>query len=627
MSTEEEVTRKLRAILSADVKGYSLLMADDEASTVRTLKSYRKVMSAQIGRHKGRVVDAPGDNLLAEFASVVDAVQCAVEIQKILKKKNDDLPLNKRLEFRIGVNIGDVIQDGDSLYGEGVNIAARIEGLADPSGVCISRNAYDHISNKLNYGYEYLGEHSVKNIEKPVRVYKVLMAEEDAGKLIGDKPSPSRKKWPWLAVVTVAFLIGVIVWQFSYEKLPPIEAASVENMAYPLPDKPSIAVLPFDNLSGDPEQDNFFDGLTVEIISSLSKTDQLFVIAGESSFAYKDKQIKVNQIAEELSVRYILKGSSRLSEDKVRISTQLIDAVSGHHLWAERYDRELKDIFALQDEITLKIVSSLQVKLTEGEQARMWSKHIDFDVYLKMVAALSLWREDSIESHMRNGQIGKEIIDMAPESAVGYSILSWHHWYLALTLGQSPKENLTKAFDLAQEVLSINEYNAWPHALLGSIYMAMKQHEKAIAEGKRSIELQPNGAMVHGLLGFTLYFAGRPDEAIGYLNKGIRLNPFPASWYFSHLGSCYFMKEQYEKALTFFKQALLRSPDNFINYMSLAIVYAELDRQEEADAAVQKLLELYPNFSIESFSAGLPYKNQADLKSLVDAMRKAGLPE
>ena len=627
MPTKEEVTRKLRAILSADVKGYSLLMADDEASTVRTLKSYRKVMSAQIVRHKGRVVDAPGDNLLAEFASVVDAVQCAVEIQKILKEKNDALPLNKRLEFRIGVNIGDVIQDGDSLYGEGVNIAARIEGLADPSGVCISRNAYDHISNKLNYGYEYLGEHSVKNIDRPVRVYKVLMAEEDAGKLIGEKSSPARKKWPWLAVATVAFLIGVIVWQFSYEKLPPIEAASVENMAYPLPDKPSIAVLPFDNLSGDPEQNNFCDGLTIEIISSLSKTDQLFVIAGESSFAYKDKQVKVNQIAEELSVRYILKGSTRLSEDKVRINTQLIDAVSGHHLWTERYDRDLKDIFALQDEITLNVVTSLQIELTEGEQARMWSKHIDFDVYLKMVEALSLWREDSIESHMRHGQIGKEIIKIAPESGVGYSILSWHHWWLALTLGQSPKENLAKAFELAQKALSIQEYDAWGHALLGSIYMAMRQHEKAIAAGKRSIELQPNGAMVHGLLGFTLLFAGQPDEAIGYLNKGIRLNPFPASWYFQHLGSCYLLKGQYEKALTLYKQALLRSPDTFTIHLLLAAIYAVLERQDEAEAAAKKVLELYPSFSIERFSTGLPFKNQADLKILVDALRKAGLPE
>ena len=233
MSTDENVTRKLRAIFSADVKGYSLLMADDETFTVKTLKSYRKVMSAQIVRHKGRVVDTPGDNLLSEFASVVDAVQCAVEIQKILKEKNEDLPPDKRLEFRIGVNIGDVIQDGDSIYGAGVNVAARIEGLADAGGICISRNAYDHVKDKLNYGYEYLGEHEVKNIKDPVRVYKVLMDSEDAGKLIGEKSQPSRKKWPALAVATVAILVAIIVWQFYYEKSPPLEAASVEKMAFP----------------------------------------------------------------------------------------------------------------------------------------------------------------------------------------------------------------------------------------------------------------------------------------------------------------------------------------------------------------------------------------------------------
>ena len=295
----------------------------------------------------------------------------------------------------------------------------------------------------------------------------------------------------------------------------------------------------------------------------------------------------------------------------------------------QRYDRDFKDIFALQDEITIKIVSSLQIELTEGEQARMWIKRgaKNLDVKLKTMKLLSLWREDTIESHMLHGQLSQEVIDMAPGSPVGYLSLSWYHWYLALTLGKSPKENLIKAFNLAQKVLSMDESNADAHALLGSIYMMMRQHEKAIAAGKRSIELQPNGAMVHGLLGFTLYFASQPDEAIGYLNKGIRLNPFPASWYFAHLGSCYVMKSHYEEALTLYKQALLRSPDNFTIHISLAVTYALLDRQTEADAAVKKVLELYPSFSIKRFSEGLPYKNQADLKFAVDAMRMAGLPE
>ena len=322
MPTEEEkVTRKLRAILSADVKGYSLLMSDDEAFTVKTLKAYRAVMSKRIEYHTGRVVDTPGDNLLAEFASVVDAVECAVEIQQALKVRNRDLPADKRLEFRIGVNIGDVIQDGGNLYGEGVNIAARIEGLADAGGVCISRNAYDHIRNKLNYGYEYLGEHSVKNIKDPVRVYKLLMADEDAGKLIGERPTPLVKNWVWATIVVAAVVItSVVILVYQNVSKPEFEPAKVEEMAYPLPEKPSIAVLPFDNMSGDPEQNYFSDGLTEQVISALSKVHNLFVIARNSTFTYKGKPVKVQQVAEELGVRYVLEGSVRKAGDKVRVT-------------------------------------------------------------------------------------------------------------------------------------------------------------------------------------------------------------------------------------------------------------------------------------------------------------------
>ena len=628
MTTEQKVTRKLSAILSADVKGYSLLMTNDEASTIKTLKEYRIIMSEIIKQHSGRVVDAPGDNLLAEFSSAVNAVQCSVEIQKALKKRNDDLADDKRLVFRIGVNIGDVVQDGGSLYGEGVNIAARIEGLADPGGVCISRNAYDHIKNKLKLGYEYIGEHAVKNIKDPVRVYKILMDSKDAGKLIGEKPRLFIKNWIWTTIVVVAIVFTLIGYQF-YQKLsaPEFEPASEENMAFSLPDKPSIAVLAFDNMSEDPKQEYLSDGISEEIITALSKTDKLFVIARNSSFTYKGKPVKVKQVAEELGVRYVLEGSVRKSEDRVRITAQLIDAISGYHLWAERYDRDIKDIFALQDEITMKIVTSLQVKLTEGEQARMWSKgYKNFDTKLKGMEAMSAWNKGTIESHIRFGQLAQELIDMAPESGPGYNLLGWHYWRLALT-GKSPRENSKKALELAQKALSINESSASYHSLLGNVYFMMKKYEKAIAAGKRSIELAPNGAQVNGGLGVILLFAGKPDEAIGYFNKGIRLNPFPAYWYFAHLSRCYSMKGQYEDALTAINKALHRSPDNPSNHRQLAIVYALLDRKEEASAAVKKTLEIDPNYSVKRVLKASPYKNHADLKLFVDALRKAGFPE
>jgi len=628
MAAEQKVTRKLRAILSADVKGYSLLMTNDETFTIRTLKEYRSIMSERIKQHSGRVVDAPGDNLLAEFSSAVNAVQCSVEIQNALKEKNAELPDDKRLEFRIGVNIGDVVQDGDSLYGEGVNIAARIEGLADPGGVCISRGTYDHIRNKLDFGYEYLGDHSVKNIKHPVRVYKVLMEPEDAGRLIGRKPTLLIKNWIWSTIVVAAIVLTLIGYQL-YQKIsgPEFEPASIENMAYPLPEKPSIAVLPFDNMSGDPEQEYFSDGITEDIITTLSKTEQLFVIARNSTFTYKGKPVKVKQVAEELGVRYVLEGSVRKSEDQVRVTAQLIDATTGHHLWAGRYDRDLKDIFALQDELTMKIVTALQIKLTEGEQARMWGKQYkNIEIFLKRLEALSLWREGTKESLMRHGQLGKEIVDMAPDSILGYRVLGWYNWWLAMQ-GKSPQESIAKAFELAQKALSIDETDAYSHALLGSVYLLMRKYEKAIATGERSVELDPNGAMVHGLLGSTLGYADRLDEAISHLKQGIRLNPFPAYWYFLHLGRCYRQKGQYEEALTAVKKALHSSPDALAIHMNLAAIYIFLDRQEEAAAAAKKVLEIDPNYSVALASKAWPYKNKAEIKLFADAMRKAGLPD
>ena len=481
MPTEEDkVTRKLRAILSADVKGYSLLMANDETFTVKTLKSYRKVMSAQIVRHTGRVVDAPGDNLMAEFASVVDAVQCAVEIQKILQEKNEALPVDKRLEFRIGVNIGDVIQDGGNLYGEGVNIAARIEGLADAGGVCISRNAYDHITNKLNYGYEYLGEHSVKNIEKPVRVYKVLMADEDAGKLIGDVPKPVVKNWIWATIVVAAVVItavGTLVYQKISE--PDFEPANVEMMAYPLPDKPSIAVLSFDNLSGYPDEEYLGDGLAEDIITALSKSSEIFVVARNSTFAYKGVPSNIRKIAQELGVRYVLEGSFRKEGNKVRINAQLIDAVKGYHIWGNSYDKDLENIFFIQDEITKQIISSLHVKLTMGEDARIVEKETaNLKAYLLYLESRELHLRFSKDDNHQARKILEEIITLDPEYGSAYSLLAATHMVdVFIQATDSPQQSLMKAINLAAKA---RDYWDGSHDLLGFLYSLVGKYDNAL---------------------------------------------------------------------------------------------------------------------------------------------------
>jgi adenylate cyclase len=620
--TQERTKRKLTAILSADVKGYSRLMGEDEVATIRTLTTYQEVMANLIQQHRGRVVDFPGDNLLAEFSSVVDAVDCAVKIQQELKTRNAELPEKRRMEFRIGINLGDVIAEGERIYGDGVNIAARVESLSDSGGICVSGTAYDQIAKKLPLGYKYLGEQTVKNIEKPVRVYRVLMDPEAAGRVIGEK-RPISRRWRWAAVGLIVVAGALAIWNFYFR--PPFEPASVDKMAFPLPDKPSIAVLAFDNLSGDPEQEYFSDGIAEEIITALSKTDRIFVIARNSSFTYKGKPVKVQQVSEELGVRYVLEGSVRRSGDRVRITAQLVDAINGQHLWAERYDRDLKDLFELQDEITLKIVTSLRIQLTEGEQARIWGKKVkNFDVYLKSMEAQSLWRKGTKEGKIRFGQVAQEVIDMAPEYARGYRLLAWYYWYLA-RVGKSPRESIAKAFKLGQKALSLDVSDSDSHALLGSIYLVMGQHEKAIAAGERSVSFNPNGAMVHGLLGITLGYAGRLDEGIDHLKQGIRLNPFPAYWYFYQLGRIYREKGQYEEALKAFEKALNRSPDAFAVYVHLAATYIFLGREEEARTAASKVLELYPDFSVERAKKAWGYKNQAQLQLFVDALHKAGL--
>jgi TolB-like protein/class 3 adenylate cyclase len=373
----QDFKRRLTAILHADVKGYSRLIGEDEDATVGTLTTYREVMGVLFQKHRGRVVHGTGDSLLAEFISVIDAVQCAVEIQKELETRNAELPEDRKVEFRIGINLGDVIDKDEDLHGDGVNIAARIEGLAEGGGICISRTAFDQVRNKLNLGYEYLGEHSVKNIAQQVRVYRVLMEPEAAGKVFEEKVVVG-KKWRQIAMVAVALLIvatgGLTAWNLYLQKSRRMEPVSVDKMAYPLPDKPSIAVLPFDNLSGVPNQDYMADGITENIITALSYIPEIFVIARNSTFTYKGKAVKVQEVAKDLGVRYILEGSVQRAGDRVRITAQLIDAANGRHLWADRYDRGLQDLFALQDEITLKIVFALQVKLSVGVETRLTRK-------------------------------------------------------------------------------------------------------------------------------------------------------------------------------------------------------------------------------------------------------------
>ena len=626
---KEGFKRKLTAILSADVEGYSRLMGDDEEATVRTLTAYRKVLTTLIQQHNGKVLDSPGDNLLAEFASVVDAVQCAVSVQKEINARNAELAEDRRMEFRIGINLGDVIQEEERIYGDGVNIAARLEGLADAGGICISKTAFDHIESKLPYGYEFLGDQTVKNISKPVGAYRVLLEPRVtvAGKPEEEKPAPVRRMPILVGAVAVLVLAVVVgIWQF-YMRRPSVAPASVEKMMYPLPDKPSIAVLPFVNMSDDPKQEYFCDGLTEEIITALSKVRNMFVIARNSTFTYKDKAVKVQQVAEELGVRYVLEGSVRKSQDRLRINAQLIDAVKGHHLWAERYDRKLKDIFTLQDEITKKILTALQVEIAVGEDARLWGKGTNnLEAYLKLLQARQLLNKYNKEDHIRGQQLIKEAIELDPQYAMAYRTLG-AAYVIEHMMGWSkfPEQSLERVMEMAQKAIALDDTLAEAYVLIGRFFLAKGQYEKAVAEGEKAYALDPNSTHVLAAFAYSLQYAGRPKEAIEFYKKAIRLDPIPPSWFIYGLGRSYRDAGQYEEAIVAFKKLLSRSPNSLWAHICLTATYSLAGREEEARALAAEALNIDPKLSVEYFIKPLPYKDRAYKQSLIDALREAGL--
>jgi adenylate cyclase len=580
--TEGRAKRKLSAVLSADVKGYSRLMGQDETGTVDRLKEYRALMTDLIQQYRGRVVDSPGDNILSEFFSVVDATECAVKIQEELKNRNVELPKDRRMEFRIGINLGDVIEDEDRIYGDGVNIAARIESLAEGGGICISGSVFDQIEGKIPLNYDDLGEQSVKNIKKPVQVYRIYVESE--------------------------------------------ESLMVEKEVK-LPDEPSIAVLPFENMSGDREQEYFSDGLTEEIITGLSKLPHLFVIARNSTFTYKGKAVKVQQVSREMGAKYVLEGSVRSAGERVRITAQLVDGTTGQHLWADRYDRELKDIFAIQDEITMNIMIALQVKLTEGEQARSQAKYTNnLEAYVKYLQAGEYLVKFSKEGNILAKQKYQESIALEPEYAPAYAGLAgtylkeaWHGW------SETPEQSGALAMQYAQKCVALDESLSYAHAALGLIHLVLRQWDKAIEESEIAVSLSPNSADSVVMLAVTYKAVGRVEEALSMLEKAMRLNPMPPNWYLHEFGSCYRLMGRYEEAIAVLKRVLNRSPDYLNSRLNLIHTYVMSGEEEAARIEAVEVLKQSPDFSVARFLKHFPYKDQKILDGLEECLIKAGL--
>jgi len=610
-------------------------MQDDEEATVRTITTYRRAITHIIEQYRGRVVDSPGDNILAEFTSVVDAVNCGVEIQRELAERNTELPEKRQMKFRIGINLGDVLEEGKRIYGDGVNIAARMEGLAEAGGISISGTVYDAIQSKIGLVYESQGEHKVKNIDKPVRSYRVLSFPGAAAHRVVKAKRAIGKTWRnvFTAMVAVLLVGGAFsVWHFYLRTSPPSEGvASVEKMAAPLPEKPSIVVLPFANMSDDPEQEYFSDGITEDIITDLSKVSGLFVIASNSSFSYKGKRVNIQDVAKDLGVRYVLEGSVRRSGNSLRITAQLIDAKTGDHLWAERYDRETKDMFSVQDQVTQNVVSELAVTLKASEAERLYRKHTEnieaYDLYIRVIR--ECWPPKK-ECHPEAIESARRIIELDPKFGGGYQLLSYLlSAGVRFGLSTSPSEDMEKALELARQGVSVDDTFAPSYISLAGAYLTKRQHEDALAAASEAVRIEPGGYNSNMWLGFYLHWMGRGEEAVKAIKKAQQLNPKwqnePLPWFLGLMGFATFTAGQYEESIAAWKQVLDLFGPNITREAFLTAAYSEAGRGDEAKAMAQQLLKWHPKFSLLSWKLARTYKNPEDTERLLNALRKAGL--
>jgi adenylate cyclase len=585
----DQVKRKLAAILAADIAGYSRLMGADETGTLARLKQYRReLIDPKNKQYHGRVVKTTGDGILIEFPSVVDAISCSIEVQQGMRERNADISPEKRLEFRIGINLGDVIVEGRDLYGDGVNIAARLEGLAEPGGISISQTVLNHARGKIAFEIEDLGEQALKNIVRPVHVYRLLLNSSR-----GDVASRSSE--PQLA----------------------------------LPDKPSIAVLPFQNMSGDPEQEYFADGMVEEIITALSRFKWLFVIARNSSFTFKGRAVDIKEVGRRLGVRYVLEGSVRKASGKVRITGQLIDAVTGTHLWADRFERDLIDIFALQDEVTVAVVSAIQPKLLQTEiemAARRRPENLTaYDFYLRAMQQFYLATREGVAEAIR---LAHRALELDPRFGVMAALASVCHMRNVIWgYAADPQFERNEAVRLLRLALSIDDSDPEALALssLASAFM-VGDCESEIEMADRAVALNPNSYIAWFCRGWVYKIAGLPEEAVGSFERAIRMSPIDPLLHhsFGGIGFAFIELRRFDEAIVAGKKAQRQNPFYSQAYRCLASAFAHLGRDAEAREAAARLLEVDPTFTI---SAWIARGGQTRAKLLIEGLRKAGLTE
>jgi adenylate cyclase len=580
-------SRRLAAILAADIAGYSALMGADEARTVRDLKGHQAVVLPMVGDFGGRIIDTAGDGILAEFSSVVNAVECAVAIQRAMADRNTAVEPTRRMQFRIGVNLGDVIYDDSRIFGDGINIAARLEGIAEPGGICVSAKVHDEIDGKLNLACRDLGEQQLKNIARPVRVYGIRLDGAAAPPMAGPAT--------------------------------PVQHAD---------DKPSIAVLPFTNMSGDPEQEYFSDGITEDIITDLSKIGGLTVIARNSSFAYKGRPVDVRTVGRELAVRSVLEGSIRRAGQRVRITAQLIDTGSGGHVWADRYDRDLTDIFEVQDDVTHRIVESLKVTLSPADKARLADGETSnvhaYDCVLRG-REFMLGKTKNLETYKEAQKYFTKALELDPNYSLAYACRAFGYMFdYQNRWTENPDASLPLAEQNAALALAKDPNEPIAHVVTALVAIFEKDLKRARSHIDIALKLNPNLSMAHNILGNTLNLSGRPLEAIPSIERAMRLDPAFNAQHLHFLGLAYLLAGKYETAAVLFRQRIAQIPETDFTRVVLASALGHLGEYEEARRVWAELQKINPKYSFREHFARQPYRPE-DVERIAEGFARAGI--
>lgn len=624
MDPNDRLKHKLTAVFYADVVGYSRLTGEDEEGTHRRLRSALDLLSDSIRSHNGVVVNYAGDAVLADFPTVSEALTCAAEVQRAGNDDSGNLAEERKVQFRIGVNLGEVIVDRDDIYGDGVNVAARLEGLAAPGGICISQAVYAAVGRKLDLMYQDIGLQQVKNIAEPVHAYQVLLN----GEAPTARPGATRRRTAALISggLALCLVLAGVAW-LGFERLS--EETGAEDSMVALEDAmPSIAVLPFENLGGNSKEDYFSDGITNDIITDLSRFSNLFVVASSSVFTYKGKAVDIKDVGRDLGVRYVLEGSIQKVGKRVRVNAQLIDVATNHHLWADRYDRDLDDIFAVQDELTESIIAALRVTLTEVERsrtARQYTSSLEaYDLFLRGRSYL----RGSRQTHLKARKLFDQAIALDPDFAAAYAEKSLTYFSgFIMPMSRDPRV-VEASLAAAERAVALDPSLPLAQARLGWALFANRRHEEAVAAGRRAVALGPSDAESHAQLGNVLNWSGKPEEAITHLERAMRLSPHYPFYYLFYLGHSHYLLGNREQAIELMERVVTRAPYFLPVRRHLAVLYEEVGRNEEAKAQTSEVVRIFPGASIEDERARCFYRwTPVLIDRFFNGLRRSGMPE